>query len=896
MTPAAPTFSQIKAQVTAIRQRSHNARVIGIQAAGRWTGEPLSQGAQATYVIQQCDSPLAIRLALREDVSHDTIKVLITPLDEADLGMDILLRLAKQRLFKINSWQIVQTLFQATAIDPRLMRHSWLADYLMDWAPPEGYPPVSGGFLDAETAWSILLERSIGLASDRPDLLTLLKWSLTPENIQRYQSAPANFRAAMVDWLTLVTGPAAAVVLHCVLHNSQPDALPIGLAIDVVFHPEAEGRLDRSIGKLEATYLGGTAPNVHILQKWNADAIEVLRLQILEPQQRSQLIQRADALLQAVGAESFAYLSSISLIGFDQRLAQFGDQLLETLTQLTPQALERLTQAYQYIKDHDQANQHDRRLARLNMALRLARWLVQIKQNQAAQPRSLDEAITAYLKEGGFLDWARLALPMGEPIRRLAEALETLFERVTESQEHQAQQFATLLQSWTEMGSTAKAFTPIEKVLETIVAPLVDHAPVLVIVMDGMSVAVCRELVTSITSRYDWTLISPQGQASALMAGLAALPSITEVSRASLFYGQLRQGKIAGEQKGFAAHPVLNSHCRSDSHPVLFHKPSLRAQEEAVLADEVRQAIGSPQTRVVGVVVNAVDDHLSKGDQIDVSWTPDSVRILSTLLYEAKQSQRLVVLLSDHGHVIEHKTIYKSREGDGDSRWRDATNQPDATELLVKGDRVVIPASKTLIAPWTERLRYITHKNNGYHGGLNPQEMVIPIAVLCSTSSFPEHWDEAPVDHPSWWEDSVSQSSEATLLPMQPLSLNQPDYGPLFSAAPAQQSSDWITSLLASPIYQAQKKRVGRSALSDDDLTQILMAIALQSYKVDLSTLARSLHCSATSLRDRLTKLQRLLNIDGYSIVNYEKRSNTVVVNLQLLCQQFDLIRLYTVD
>jgi PglZ domain len=895
VTPAAPTLSQIKAQVAAIRQRSQKARVIGIQAAGRWTGEPSLQDAQVTYFIQQCDSPLAMRLALRETVSNETIKVLITPLDETDLDMDILLRLAKQRLFKINSWQIVQSLFQATAIDPRLMRYGWLADYLMNWAPPEGYPPVSGGFLDAETAWSILLDRSLGLVGDRPDLLTLLKWSLQPENIQRYQSAPAHFRAAMVDWLTLVAGPAAAAVLQCVFHNPQPDALPIGLASEVVFHP-ANGRLDRAIGKLEATYLGGTAPNAHLLKKWTVEAIEVLRLQISDPQQRSQFIQRADAILQTVGAEDFAYLSRISLLGFDQRLAQFGEQLLETLRRRSFQALERLTQAYQYVKDHDQATQHDRRLARLKMALRLARWLVQTRNSQATQARSLDEAITDYLQEGSFLDWARLSLSVGDPVRRLSEALETLFEQVTERQEQQAQRFATLLQSWIEMGSTANAFTPLEKVLETIVAPLADHAPVLIIVMDGMSVTVCRELVVNITNGYDWTLISPQGQASALLAGLAALPSVTEASRTSLLCGQLRQGKKAEEEKGFAAHPALSARCRSGSPPVLFHKPSLRAQADTVLASEVRQAIASPQTQVVGVVVNAVDDHLAKGDQIDVSWTLDNIRMLSTLLHEAKQAQRLVVLLSDHGHVIEHKTIYQPHEGKGEGRWRAATSKPETTECLVKGDRVVIPASKTLIAPWTEQLRYITHKNNGYHGGLNPQEMVIPIAVLCSTSSLPEHWDEAPVDLPSWWEDSISQSREATLRPMQSLSLNQPDYGPLFSAVPAQQSSEWITTLLASPIYQAQKKRVGRSALQDDDLTQILRAIELQGNPATLSTLARSLNCSVASLRDRLTKLQRLLNIDGYSIVNYEKRSNVVELKIQLLCQQFDLMRIDTAN
>lgn len=896
MTPAAPTLSQIKAQVAAIRQRSQKARVIGIQAAGRWTGEASLQDAQTTYFIQQCDSPLAMRLALRETVSNETIKVLITPLDEAELGMDILLRLAKQRLFKINSWQIVQSLFQATTIDRRLMRYSWLADYLMDWAPPEGYPPVSSGFLDAETAWSILLERSLGLVGDRPDLLTLLKWSIQPENIQRYQSAPANFRAAMVDWLTLIAGPAAAAVLQCIFHNSQPDALPIGLASEVVFHPEANGRLDRAIGKLEVIYLGGTAPNAHLLKKWTVEAIEVLRLQISDPQQQSQFIQRADAILQSIGAEDFAYLSRISLLGFDQRLAQFGEQLLETLTQRSPQALERLTQAYQYVKDHDQATQHDRRLARLKMALRLARWLVQTRNRQATSARSMDEAIAAYLQEGSFLDWARLSLSVGDPVRRLSEALETLFEQVTERQEQQAQRFATLLQSWTEMGSIANAFTPIEKVLETIVAPLVDHAPVLVIVMDGMSVAVCRELVSSITSGYDWTLIAPQGQASALLAGLAALPSVTEASRTSLFCGQLRQGKKADEEKGFAAHPALSARCRSGSPPVLFHKPSLRAQADTVLAGEVRQAIASPQTRVVGVVVNAVDDHLAKGDQIDVSWTLDTIRMLSTLLHEAKQAERLVVLLSDHGHVIEHKTIYQPHEGKGEGRWRTATNEPEATECLVKGDRVVIPASKTLIAPWTERLRYITHKNNGYHGGLNPQEMVIPIAVLCSTPSLPEHWDEAPVDFPSWWEDNFSQSSEAPLLPMQPLSLNQPDYGPLFSAVPAPQSSEWITTLLASPIYQAQQKRVGRSALAEDILTQILEEIEGQGGQITLSTLTRSLNCSTASLRDRLTKLQRLLNIDGYAIVDYDQRAHTVRLNIPLLCQQFDLMRMDAVD
>ena len=73
--------------------------------------------------FDQCDSPLAILMALREPMPDGATRVLITPLDEGELGDDILLRLAKRRLFQIDSWQIVRSLFQARAVDPGLTRH-----------------------------------------------------------------------------------------------------------------------------------------------------------------------------------------------------------------------------------------------------------------------------------------------------------------------------------------------------------------------------------------------------------------------------------------------------------------------------------------------------------------------------------------------------------------------------------------------------------------------------------------------------------------------------------------------------------------------------------------------------------------------------------------------------
>lgn len=300
-----------------------------------------------------------------------------------------------------------------------------------------------------------------------------------------------------------------------------------------------------------------------------------------------------------------------------------------------------------------------RRLERIDMAARLVRWLAEAVFDD---PQSLAEAATYQLAEGSFVDWARLSLRSGDPVRALSEAYAKLFERVTEKREKQACHFAVLLRDWTAAGSTGTKVTPVERVLDDVIAPLASQAPVLVVVVDGMSTAVWRELVADIT-RHDWVALSQHEQSSASLVGVATIPSVTEVSRMSLLCGQLRRGNAEDERGGFASHLALLTHCRSSSPPILFHKPSLQEGDDAVLAGEVRKEIASTQRRVVGVVVNAVDDHLLKGEQIDTRWTRDEIKVLPALLHEAKLVGRLVVLLSDHGHVLDYKTVGRMQEG-----------------------------------------------------------------------------------------------------------------------------------------------------------------------------------------------------------------------------------------
>ena len=272
MTSPAPTFSQIKAQVAAIRKKLPEARVIGIRCAGRWTGERLKQDGQETYVIEQCDSPLALRIALRDDGGPSTTKVLITSLDDKDLSADILVRLAKRKLIPIDSWQIVKSLFQAHAVDPRLTRHSWIADYLMQFIPEGGYPTVSGGFLDAETVWPILLRRVIGLDANRPDLLAILRWSIDANDIARFRGETTEFRAAAISWLSETAGGAVTAVFRCIEANERADALPIGLAAGVVYTAKAKGKLDKAAGKMEERFLGRSSPDETTIERWYAAA------------------------------------------------------------------------------------------------------------------------------------------------------------------------------------------------------------------------------------------------------------------------------------------------------------------------------------------------------------------------------------------------------------------------------------------------------------------------------------------------------------------------------------------------------------------------------------------------------------------------------------------------
>ena len=232
----------------------------------------------------------------------------------------------------------------------------------------------------------------------------------------------------------------------------------------------------------------------------------------------------------------------------------------------------------------------------------------------------------------------------------------------------------------------------------------------------------------------------------------------------------------------------------------------------------------------------------------------------------------------------------------------------DYGELLISGERVVIPESKSLIAPWTEKIRYGI-KKNGYHGGVSPQEMVIPIAVLNSSNDFPAGWSEAPVDTPVWWEIATSLTSTEpeivlNLKPVEPkpvpsgmlfnVDAEESVQGSVFSVQSNTENAAevWIKALLRSSVYGEQKRLGGRAVRTEFDtvITQLLRAMDGRGGKMTATALARAINTPPSRLPGLLAIAQRVLNVDGYEVLSRDQASDTVQLDRALLLKQFDLV------
>src|SRR5207245_2826258 len=104
-----------------------------------------------------------------------------------------------------------------------------------------------------------------------------------------------------------------------------------------------------------------------------------------------------------------------------------------------------------------------------------------------------------------------------------------------------------------------------------------------------------------------------------------------------------------------------------------------------------------------------------------------------------------------HGHVLDYQSIFRRSEAGGD-RYRTPEQPPEADEVIIQGFRVGKTLGGRFVVPCSEKVHYASRKN-GYHGGVAPQELIVPLAVLAADTFDVGIWVPVPLHVPSWWND-----------------------------------------------------------------------------------------------------------------------------------------------
>lgn len=888
------THKQIQAQVSSIRRTLKNgSQHFAIRSAGTWTGPERMTIDGVEHLILPCMSDLQMREALLRAEGENKPSVLLCTMSDDAVGDDVMDRLAKRRVFSPQVREIVAELFSVKPdkIDPRVLKSKVLMNTLLEWVPVEGYQPVAGGTLDLQTAWLTLLGRMIGEPVETPSLTSFLEWSLSETTLRKFTAMNADLKAAFVEWLARSKGESVRFMMAAIDTDYGGDLVPIGAALGLVFDPKhhrsaehqtARGRLER--------YFQHREIDPESARVWSRVSETILSQMKdgSETSMRRQLLNRVDELLDKLGVKASAWASDLSPVGLEQRYQQVGQALREALAAKSSSGLDQVRGGITLIRKHLLGEADAERLTRVEMAARLIRWLQTTE--MSPNGKSLDAMVVDYHQDGGFIDWARNSLKETDESPEVQKAYDAILKRVEERAHHFEESFALELQDWTRSESQSDRFTLIEDVLKTVVAPVAKQQPVLLLVLDGMSVAVFRQLLQDIL-RQDWAEVVHEG-ASLPRPVLATLPSVTSISRRALFLGKLDPGTNGTEEGEFQKNDLLFHGSGSQVRPQLFKKGDLSDDAQGGIASKVRSAIADRKCRVVSVVINAIDDHLDSGDQVNLLWTRNTIRGLRDLLRLASESERLVIMTSDHGHVLDFgtKQVPSAKDGRGD-RHRIADGAVVEGEREFEGSRVYQATGINRITlACSAGIRYGAGKR-GYHGGANPQEMVVPLAILSDVrANVAEGWRQVPTYQPGWWAITASDVAPAPLAKPKPEKVVQGldlFEQPLKKTAPA--AGGWIDVLLQCPIYLEQSKLAVRGAPADDLMSKLLKGLDSRGGTAVKQALAQELGMPPFRVDGLIQNVSRILNVDGYEVISFDRASDTVSLNMGLLRTQFDL-------
>lgn len=178
--------------------------------------------------------------------------------------------------------------------------------------------------------------------------------------------------------------------------------------------------------------------------------------------------------------------------------------------------------------------------------------------------------------------------------------------------------------------------------------------------------------------------------------------------------------------------------------------------------------------------------------------------------------------------------------------------------------------------------------------------MTVPLGIFVPIGLNLADWTQAPPAQPEWWElPPIAKLSIAQALPAVSSKtskrkiVEQPAQPHLFEPddlpSPEPVSADWISALLASPIYVSQRQLAARVAPPDDKMRLLLTCLSERGGKLSRTALAHRLSLPEVRIGGLLSAVRRLLNVDQAAVLTIDEAAGTVDLNIVLLHQQFQL-------
>ncbi|QLE74407.1 BREX-2 system phosphatase PglZ [Streptomyces rectiverticillatus] len=933
-------------------------RAVLLRSAPQWEGpvEPV-WGDGRTARIAAAPSPLAVHELLLghliDGAAGPDVLVVLTDREQNELDPAILARAHKRRIEAVDSWDVVRQAFRAQQVDPRLKKDNWAAESLLD-ANPGNWPPIAGGMLSRHTALSALALRrlqlgpydgeagtarsGLGPADGSLDAQTLLGWSLTAGGPEQFLQLRGPERKGLASFLSEEeqAGLAGRALLALAEAEHGADAVAFGLACAALWlHAAPDAAVYRARGRAErwfgdqppaageqldslASALGRASEDyVCALFTRAARGTGSVTEQAREARRISEIVlERASALVRQFGAEKAAESSPVLPAGLEARFTAVGAAL--AAGQLDP-----LAKAVRSLDAHKRADLPEARarIERARMAQRLAQWLAS---DPAVESDTVAAAIERQITETGWVDRALEHIEAGgDPEPVLKSAYDTVGARIRAHRHEIDRNFAPVLAGWTTAGTSPESMLTVETFLDRVVKPVVRGSAarrVLLLVLDGMSAAIASELGEEL--RASWAEFDPVNERDPMRRAMAAaLPTVTAVSRTSLFAGKLMKGSQADEKRLFPAHKFWGG-----APAAVFHKDDLRGEGAGdTFGPALTEALADGRTHVA-VVLNAIDDRLAKEQKLgDGAWQADHIPGLLELLRVAAAQGMAVLLTSDHGHVVDrHGVRAKASSATESARYRateGVAGPAGATEVALSGPRVVWPEpGGSVVALWDADSRY-TARKAGYHGGASLAEFAIPVlAFLPFGATPPKGWRELGDQRPAWWRLDGQQPRPAVPQTGPPSAPRRPGrqkptkaqaelakaHDPLFHVAlvPACESEEslittalvppdesLVATLLASDSFQGQYQHGLLTARKppQDKVEKALLALLGAGGTLPVTALAQRAEYPATRADGFAAILRQLLNYDGVQVLETLPDGRTLRLHSDLLRMQFDL-------